>query len=194
MPNPILIQIPPYYAIYGTLGAAVIAACASLTSAYVSFKTKDREFRNDYYKKIIDKRLSAYQKVEGIIFQLSKTTSFTILKNGKPFGTGVICNIFQNHQDFIDFLASLKDCLSHSVWLSHDFINELGHLHENIINSTEMFGSNPDAALTEEQLAQMGTAFFDKVDGARLNMEILIRQEIMEIQDVKKFFSSLLPK
>lgn len=194
MPSLVLPQISSTYAIYGTLGAAIIAAGASLTSALISFKTKDREFRNDYYKKIIDKRLSAYQKVEGIIFSLSKTTSFTVLQHGKPVGKGIICDIFQNHRDFVDFLAVLKDCLSYSIWLSHEFIKELGDLHSHLIDGAEMFSNEIGEELTEQKLAQMGTLLFDKVDAARLKMEILIRKEIMEIQDVKKFFGSLLPK
>lgn len=194
MPFFTLPAIPPTYATYGTLGAAIIAACAALASAFISFKTKDKEFRNDYYKKIIDKRLFAYQKVESVIFSLSKTTSFTIFKHDKPVGQGQICDIFQNHKDFVDFLLVLKDCLSHSVWLSHEFIKELGDLHSNLIDGTELFDVAPESGLTEEQLIKMGTVLFDKVDGARLNMELMIRKEIMEIQDVKKFFSTLLPK
>jgi hypothetical protein len=84
-------------AVYGTVGAALLAAAASLNAARISAKTardsaklaaqtaqelKEKDYKNDFYKKLIEKRLAAWAEAEEFIKPLARVTRYEV--DGEP--------------------------------------------------------------------------------------------------------------
>jgi hypothetical protein len=53
------------------LVVAVFALLSSIGSLYMSFRIKDKEYTNDYYKKVIDKRIKAIECAEMLVAMFS---------------------------------------------------------------------------------------------------------------------------
>lgn len=96
------------------LASSVVSAIISAFISYwtARFQTKS-SYINDYYKKLLDRRLNAYEQVEAIVSDLCAITQ---LDDGRP----VQLIFFSGYDDYIKFLVALNIASKNSFWLSDD--------------------------------------------------------------------------
>lgn len=127
--------------VYVTIGAAVLAALASLNATRVSSKTsrevatlasqtaresakiaaetarelKDTDYKNDFYKKLIEKRLNAWADAERLIKSLADIT--TDVPDNRSFFT-----YFGDPKDFIQIVEDIKESiLTQMIWIGGNY-------------------------------------------------------------------------
>lgn len=172
--------------------AAVIAALASLVSAFIGFKSKDREFKNDYYKKMIDKRLAAYEKVESIIADLG--IDIYILDENRVATEEKIKAFFRDDASFRKFFDRLDTVNSKSLWLSGACRLELKNLFNKLSDIMDDISTIEGGKMETDSLVQKGIDNYEYIDAIDEKLRALIKREIVEIQDVDKFFEELHPR
>lgn len=72
-------DIVMWQVIGGAFGGAALGA---IITGIVSIYLNGKNYRRDYYKKIIDKRITAYEKLEQILLNMSEVETI-IIESGK---------------------------------------------------------------------------------------------------------------
>lgn len=72
-------DITMWQIIFSALGGAAFGA---IITGFVSIYLNGKNYRRDYYKKIIDKRITAYEKLEQILLNMSEVETI-IIESGK---------------------------------------------------------------------------------------------------------------
>ena len=110
--------------IYVILTSALTASILSVVvSAIVSFRLKNLDYKNEYYKKILEKRLGAYGFLEA---QIAVLTSTAVGKDGKPYYF-----IFANGEEkFDEYQRNLFLAMSYSMWINDVTVEHMGKLND----------------------------------------------------------------
>jgi hypothetical protein len=106
---------------YILLIGAAISLLTFLATKKVDDFFKKVDFKRDYYKKIIDKRMLAYAEVETTVRKLSKIHEFREHKIAYPA-------IFNNLSDLNNYINELNLKLNNALWLSVEMIEALQDL------------------------------------------------------------------
>lgn len=134
------------YASMFTAGASMIAAFCTI---YFNLKSKKIDYKRDYYKKIIDKRLNAYEKLQNYIGYIAVSMPIMNPDKRESIGDGVdiYCCFLKKKELSVASEKTLK-VLSFAPWFSDDVANSLYSLNkilcdaQTVINhpSTENLG------------------------------------------------------
>ncbi|TYZ05751.1 hypothetical protein FY528_21010 [Hymenobacter lutimineralis] len=106
------------------LTSSVISAIISaLISAYVSLRAKDIDYKHNYYKEIINKRLAAYQFLET---QISVLKSTVLDDDQKAFHL-----IFAyGREKFMEFQQNLTLAMAYSIWIEEETVEAMQELND----------------------------------------------------------------
>jgi len=157
------------------LSSSLLAAI--LTSLTSWFLQKDN-YKRDYYKKILDKRLDAYSTVENIVGQLK-----IIVRLDSGHACPMFCAISKT--DFDKFSISLASANYKSFWLSDKVGGKLTEL--NIYLLQEIDNHIDENFDEDKQLAQLGVQHRDKIQAYRNELTKLLYNDFSELHDIKNF-------
>lgn len=147
----------------------------ALLSAGLTFLTtwriKKIDYRNEYYKNIINKRLQAYQFVENQIAVLKSS----IIDSEDKLAYHVIFSF--DRDKFFEFQNNTHLALSQSVWLDEITIKNIEKLNE------FFFQINEDSS----DLVKLGKQYYHKLAGLRNEIEKSLVAEIYQLHEVEKF-------
>jgi len=106
------------------LTSIVIATVLStIVSTVVSIKLKSLDYRNEYYKKILDKRLEAYKFLEK---QIAILKNIVLDEDGQPYHV-----IFSyGESELHKFQLNLHVAIAYCIWIHEDTVNEMENLNE----------------------------------------------------------------
>ena len=106
------------------VSSSVLTALLTVTFQYV-FKRLD--YKNNYRKRVIEKRLAAYKHVDEIINEILYELND---QNGTWIG------FFSDNNSFLEFMELLRKSLQEQVWLGKELIVAIKdlnhHLYENV--------------------------------------------------------------
>jgi hypothetical protein len=102
--NPLVVSI---------LSSTVISA---IISGGVTFYFKGLDFKNEYYKRIIDKRFESYSKIERVVTLLQ-------IKSGDTINEGLYHWIFTDWQSLNEFKEALQSAIFNGMWISSQALN-----------------------------------------------------------------------
>jgi hypothetical protein len=199
--------IPPtfYIPVGITLAAALLAAWAAIRNTDKITKTqqgvanlsnqaardlKDKEFKNDYYKKIIERRLMAYELLEKIVYSLSKRNVIT-LSTSVGICTHEIYSFFSFEKNYMEFHEMTTEAIGKTLWYSVDLKNEISHLQNTVANIGNEFAAPEGQEIGNERLRLAGVKHDAELKDIRKNIVTLVRKEIIEIQNIDNFFLGL---
>jgi len=157
-----------------TLLAALVSAGVS---ALVALKLKDKEYRNDYYKQIIGKRLKVYEYLEKQLVQLrphvlddeDQKMYLKIFSKGKEYWQKSTRNQLS--------------ALNASFWLTYDTHTLLANLNKIIIEIGIRYDTSDD-----KELIKAGKEYDYMLSSLRIDLEAALRKDMQELYDVNKFF------
>src|SRR4051812_5182291 len=95
---------------------------ATILSSIITYQLKKVDFKHEYFKIVIRKRLSAYEKLEYLIAVLK--SSALDEADGKPYHS-----CFFNPVNFNDFSARLALANSDNLWLNSSINEKLSELN-----------------------------------------------------------------
>lgn len=155
------------------------AGVASVISAIASFVNNrlahNREYKDDYYKMVIAKRMDAYSKVEVVILSLKKLV--------RDESDNCLYNIIFNnsHEEFFTFQTQLYEIAANSVWLSKDMYNALSELN--------LLFTQIDSQVLDDgsNLLILGKQNRKKIADIRIRIEDIFRKDILSLHEIEDF-------
>jgi hypothetical protein len=155
------------FALLGALLGTVIAGLFSL-------RAKRNEYVNDYYKKVIDRRIAAYEQLESLIVPLKSTVAS---EDKRPYH-------FLFRQDeasgVTPILLILHGITSQALWLSDEAFQKTRDF-ERLLWS---FDGSTSAALIE-----FGKQNYQAVATLRDDLERILAADMLGLHDVGRFLS-----
>jgi hypothetical protein len=166
------------------LASSVLASALTLWGNWMLNKNN---YRDDYYKKILDKRLSAYEDIEGILAELN-------IKYQDEEGR-ILHNIFAyGRKSYLGFFNTLLITISKDIWFSEDMSKSLTDLNVFLVTNFEhkMVGkSDKESNLL---LAAISYNCFDEFEGHIKKMRRLLYRDLNQMHDVESFINQLRPE
>ena len=161
------------------LSSAVVAAIVSSIASYIiNILTHKREYKDDYYKMVIAKRMDAYSKVEVVILSLKKLV--------RDESDNCLYNIIFNnsHEEFFAFQAQLYEIAANSVWLSKDMYNALSELN--------LLFTQIDSQVLDDgsNLLILGKQNRKKIADIRIRLEDIFRRDILSLHKIEEFLKN----
>lgn len=135
-----------------------------------------KSYKNEYYKRIIDKRLNAYETLEKLVSH-SKAIWYSP-NDERPF-----LSFFNNVERYEQFKVDLRELSRKSFYLSNEMqfkISDLGYfLFENIPPN-----------VSDEKIKEFGKSYYDKIDELFEQFHDLLFRDLEELYDVRKFLKN----
>ena len=163
-----------------SLSTTVLSGIISaVVSYFVSVFLKEREYKNDYFKKVIDKRLTTYQYVENVIAEF---------KYNKTRGDDRLFHIvFSDPPTFTNFYEqSVRVAIKNKIWLSADTATYLNALNDILLSSL----TEHNIVRTSESLTEGGRKNYELINMVIEKLENSLRHDLYHMHDVKRFFKA----
>lgn len=143
---------------------------ATVLSSMVNYYLKKQEFKNEYYKMLLAKRMEVYQEVENQISILK--TSVLDKSDGKAYHQ--IFSFGEKH--FLMFGQVMSAANSKNIWLNDTTNNKLMELMH-IINRVSFEYDTTD----ENQLIEAGKKYYWEIANLRDELENLTRKDLLNL-------------
>lgn len=102
--------------IISAFSGAAMGAAITLAG---NFWLNGKNFKNEYYKKVIDKRIKAYENVENLIF---------LMEASREYNDKEALDCFMNDTNISNFEKAYEKVISSKEWLSDELRQCLGEL------------------------------------------------------------------
>ncbi|MDR2970706.1 MAG: hypothetical protein LBU83_02075 [Bacteroidales bacterium] len=157
------------------LTSTLVASIVSILVTHITILRQKRvDFRNEYYKIILAKRLKAYQFVET---QIAVLKSVVVESDGKPYHV-----IFSYGEDkFIEFQQNLLLAISYGLWIDDGTMKELEKLNELFFSLNNQIRSK-----AQNEILNVGKIYYQKISDTRLKLENSVIKGLYELHDVRK--------
>lgn len=162
------------------LASAVIAAVVSaVVSGGVALLVKDKEYKNEYYRKVIDKRLKAIEALEAC------TYLFTA-RNYVPNEDKTWHVYFEESLDSKAFSEAVDNMSKYSTWYSMQTVARLDAFTTCITSLLARCEGKGEA-----EAIDIGADNYEEIEYHRLSLEASIRSDMASLHKVRKFFKSI---
>lgn len=152
------------------LTSTVVATVVSgLITGIYSLRAKQREYMNDYYKAILQKRIASYETLEALIVSLKTAV---VDSDGRAYHF-----LFARSGDWDMAYNLLMNLSSQSLWLSEEAIRKTQELNYLV------FRLNP----SDHDVIQFGKENYTKIADLREQLERTLAADMLVLHDVKKF-------
>lgn len=143
---------------------------AAIVSGLISMIQANIEYRNEYYKKIIEKRFQSYESIERVLYFFS--TAVTDNRDNKMYYV-----IFgEDNNPFPSEYYLLVSKLSKAnIWISEKVSNELNRLNYFIIEKSIDFKNIED-----------GKKYYKELGEIRNDILIVVKTDILKLHKVGK--------
>jgi len=158
-----------------SLIASVLSAIISLT---VSIKLKNLDFKNEYYKIILGKRLEAYKYLEA---QIAVLKSSVLDEDGKSYYT-----IFAyGEEKFYEFQQNLFAAQAYNMWINDKTAKEMDKLNDLFYTISRKIESKEEA-----ELIRIGKEHYHEIVKHRRALELSVREDLLNLYNLRKFRKS----
>ncbi len=158
--------------------AGIISA---IVSYFITIRLKKLDFRNEYYKEILKKRLVAYEYIET---QISVLKAVVLGDDGKPYHM-----IFgEGENKLLEYQQNLFLAVNKSLWIDQETTKSLERLNDFFFNiNNKAYGKN------EAEIIEIGQQYYKKLSDLRFELENSTKKGLYNLHDMKKAFK-LSPK
>ncbi len=159
------------------LGSSVIS---TLIAAWFNIKIHNRNYKKEYYKKILDKRIAAYEKVIRLNSKLG-----TYIQTPDH----LVHAHFSSHHSIINFCNETRGCINDSLWLGEEVGTILTELNSFIINE---FDNNINPADGPEKrntdIQAIARRKQGEINGFKERLKSLVARDIKNLHRIERFF------
>jgi hypothetical protein len=203
------------------IAASLISLAAILLStrlAYLLTKSqKEKDYENEYYKKIIESRFAAYNLVEKLLATLSADSENTtgpenafliIFWVELPFFVKQN-NLSLTKQYDLDksylgkrskradeswyfnlFVNDLADALTREVWLSADLHRHLKDLFDFTIKISDEYQKSNNSIYENERLVEFGKKHYKALVEKRDTIKVVFQHDLLNLHKVQQFIDN----
>jgi len=165
------------------LTSSLIAGILSaIVSAIVSIKLKNLDYKNEYYKKILDKRLEAYKFLET---QIAVLKSAVLDEDAKLYHL-----IFAYDEDkFHEFQQNLFAALAYSMWINDNTVDLMEKLNGLFFGISRKFSDHD-----KEKMISIAKDNYHEISQLRKSLEDSVRHDLLNLHDLKNFKKAVASK
>lgn len=161
------------------LASSVIAGFISvLVSYFTTLWIKKYDFKADYYREILKKRLDAYQFIEN---QIAVLKTVVLGDDNKPYHI-----IFSNGEDdFLKYQQNLIAAISSTLWIDDKtslILEELNSLFFNLNNHINL--------KNDEEIQEIGKEYYKRISDLRFRLEMSVKVGLCNLHDIKSIFKT----
>jgi hypothetical protein len=168
-----------------TLQIVSLILSSSITSAvitaFVSWLIQKDNYKREYYKKILDKRLKVYTDIEKIITQLNVMAHYEGTNKLIPF----FCS--QGDEIFAEFIGKFGLVTGNSFWLSDELSDKMQKFN---IYLLRMSYKVIEAQNIDSQIEDLGFQNRDEIKKYRDEVRVLMLRDLFELHNIKKFIKN----
>ncbi len=159
--------------ITSSIFAGLISAAVSY---FISVRLKNLDFKNEYYKEILKKRLVVYEHIE---IQLSILKTVVLGDDKKPYHM-----IFSEGEDnFFDYQKNLHLAVNKNIWVDSDTTKSLENLNDFFYNlNTKVYQKN------EAEIIEIGKQYYEKLSDLRFDLENKTKKGLYNLHNMEKAF------
>lgn len=156
------------------LGAAI--------SSIVSFIIQRDNYRKEYYKKILDKRLATFEKTRQFIGQLAGTVQ-------TPDNKLCIIPLSYGWIPYSEFKMDLYKVIQESFWISNETNNLLSELSLFFLHNIEHH-VNSRSPNIENELLNIGCNHTENIQKLRVKLEGQLAKDLETMHNIKVFIKN----
>lgn len=163
---------------YLTLIVGIIAFAGVVLSSITLWKVQQKTFKDEYYKKIIDRRLYAYDQLEKIINLITPRNETLDRKDFYHV-------VFRNLDSFKNFYFKFMQLGSIRHWYSVElylYYYDLNKKFNDILSRIEAY---------PHDTIKIGIEYFDEFNKYGLKLRYFLIQDLNELHNVKDFLKNL---
>jgi hypothetical protein len=151
---------------------------SSVLTAWVNWLLQKNNYKNDFYKKLLDKRISAYEEIEKLLVLLK-----TLVHIEKDKLCPQFCHFGKEYFD--NFVISLAATSLNSFWLSNEMSHKITEF--NIFLLQEIDYNIDENKNEDEELIRLGIINRERIKELRLEIEKIMYQDLKKLHDIKAF-------
>ena len=161
------------------LTSTVVATIVSSVTSYIlSLHLAKVGFKNEYYKAIIAKRLTAYQYIEA---QIAILKNIVLDEDKKSYHT-----IFAyGEEEFVEYQQNIHLAISNGIWIDQNTMTELENLNDLFFSLTNHVHNKP-----KNEMISIGKKYYKEISDKRFSLENSVKRGLFELYDVKKIFKT----
>lgn len=164
-----------------TLYVAIISFVGVLVSAFVAYITsvvvQRNNFKFDYYKTVLNKRIEAYQYIDTQLMQLR---TMAINEDNKPYHI-----IFDgNGKSFFEFQDKLSQAAVRSIWFSEDMVKAASKMSGLFLEISDHISGDANNNIL------IGKQYFDKIKKAQREVSKILVKDTGNLHDIKCFLKA----
>ena len=159
--------------------STLVASIVSIIVTYlITLRLKKIDFRNEYYKVVLTKRLKAYEFIEAQIAVLKSTV---VEEDGKPYHV-----IFSYGEDkCIEFQQNSLIAISYGLWIDDATMKELENMNELFFSIDNQINSK-----TKAEIIEIGKKYYREISDSRFKLENSVKKGLYDLPNVKKIFKT----
>lgn len=184
------------YAAMFTAGASIIGAFFTI---YFNLKGKKIDYKRDYYKKIIDKRMESYEKLNDVINSILVVRE-VLSKNCVKQGYSV-CELFIDVKNIDDILDKIVDIRRYSIWFTEEIVEKISYINLILSNVSLALNHPSDEILAKYNLSvkdigvKKCSILIGKFESEKLcqlaeEIKLIIANDLLEMHNVEDFLSN----
>lgn len=159
------------------LSSSVISGVlGALIAGWFNLRSKHTEYANTYYKMVLEKRIKAYEAVEGLFNQ---TKIAVVDTDNRPYYL-----LFSKDDDHASVYKALTDGMPDALWLSDELFEATRKL--NVL----VFSRAPDGS----GLTEFGKTYCREIAQLRTKMERLHIRDMTTLHEVPEFLRKKRPR
>jgi hypothetical protein len=162
-----------------TASAAILAAVLTI---FGNTYLQNLNYKRDYYKKLLDKRLEAYEKIQDIVNKLGIVA---------PHPDGLYSFPFASYQVYMELFDEIISSISQGQWVEEDTINIIQELNMFLINRVDNFiNENGDK---DKQLIKIGIDVHSDLKKIRSRIMASVREDFKNLHNIQRYLNRRKP-
>ncbi|HPH88458.1 MAG TPA: hypothetical protein PKV76_08285 [Chitinophagales bacterium] len=158
---------------------------AAVMTVFGNWLLQRNNYRDDYYKKLLEKRLDAYEAVESLVGQLLQLSQ---LDDGRI--APIFCTLGKDYFD--SFLISIMATSSKSIWLDQKTNSKITELNAFLLTKiSNQIDESATPAIIDIQLSNLGAQYRDHIKNIRKELQQMLYSDIQSLHKIQPFIEKI---
>lgn len=164
------------------IGLAILgsSALSTLMASWFNWKLHNTNYKRDYYKKILDRRISAYEKVNDLNLSLSTYVQMD---------DHVIHGFSSSEITFRNTNNKVYQCINDNLWLSDDLGRLVTELNTFLLNEfSNYINDDWDEETKDLTYMKLGRENIEKIDYFKREIKKFLKKDMKSLYQIDSFF------
>lgn len=170
-----------FIAVLTISATAVGFVISTIVNWYVSLSKDKLAYKNEYYKRLIEKRFSAYESIESVLRNMQKIIHTEDPDWTRDYDWFVL---FDSRESFDEFLNSVLSCSVAAWWLSKEMIGLISSFSQ-FLQTEIRYKAN------DVNLVALGMRHHKKIKEYYFQIERILFNDLKNLHEVENFIKNI---